>query len=149
MSYFNICTWTCQCILITAIDIDDVKVKGYTAWSLLDNFEWSRGYSEYFGLHHVDMDDPERPRTPKKSATFYRELILRNGFPEDMPVPMDDMEDEFLYGTFPENFAWSVATAAYQIEGAWDEDGRLYIIYSVITGKTRVYFFSIVMYWLT
>ena len=118
--------------MITAIDIDDVKVKGYTAWSLLDNFEWSRGYSEYFGLHHVDMDDPERPRTPKKSATFYRELILRNGFPEDMPVPMDEMEDEFLYGTFPDNFTWGVATAAYQVEGAWDEDGNV-LVFIIIT----------------
>lgn len=91
---------------------------------MLDNFEWSRGYSEYFGLHSVDMTDPERPRTPKKSAAFYRELIMRNSFIEDAEVIPMEMEDEFLYGTFPDDFAWSVATAAYQIEGAWDEDGK-------------------------
>lgn len=108
-----------------AINIDNVNVKGYTAWSLLDNFEWSRGYSEYFGLHYVNMSDPDRPRTPKASAAFYRELILRNGFPaEPIQVPVEEMADEFLYGTFPENFTWGVATAAYQIEGGWNEDGK-------------------------
>lgn len=107
-----------------AINIDNVNVKGYTAWSLLDNFEWSRGYSEYFGLHYVNMSDSERPRTPKASAAFYRELILRNGFPEEpIQVLVEDMADEFLFGTFPENFTWGVATAAYQIEGGWNEDG--------------------------
>jgi hypothetical protein len=32
-------------------------------------------------------------------------------------------EDEFLYGQFPSDFMWGFATAAYQIEGAWNEDG--------------------------
>jgi len=50
------------------------------AWSLLDNFEWSLGYSERFGLHHVDFNDPTRPRTPKASAKFYAELVRNNGF---------------------------------------------------------------------
>ena len=35
--------------------------------------------------------------------------------------------DPFLYGTFPEGFVWSTATASYQIEGAWNEDGESYI----------------------
>lgn len=50
------------------------------AWSLMDNFEWARGYSERFGLHYVDFNDPQRPRTPKKSAVFYSKLISDNGF---------------------------------------------------------------------
>ena len=50
------------------------------AWSLMDNFEWSLGYTERFGLHRVDFDDPTRPRTPKASAKFYAELVRNNGF---------------------------------------------------------------------
>lgn len=32
--------------------------------------------------------------------------------------------DEFFIGDFPDNFAWGTSTAAYQIEGAWDKDGK-------------------------
>nr|CAH7737833.1 unnamed protein product [Callosobruchus chinensis] len=61
--------------ILDAILIDGVRVKGYSAWSLLDNFEWISGYSEKFGLVHVDFCDPERKRSPKKSAEWYRNLI--------------------------------------------------------------------------
>ena len=33
-------------------------------------------------------------------------------------------DDEFYYGTFPEEFVWACATASYQVEGAWDKDGQ-------------------------
>jgi beta-glucosidase len=52
-------------------------VRGYFAWSLLDNFEWAEGYSKRFGIVHVDYDTLRR--TPKASARHYAEIIAANG----------------------------------------------------------------------
>ena len=68
--------------LLKAIKLDGVPVRGYYAWSLLDNFEWSDGYSEKFGLTRVDFNDPSRKRTPKKSFNYFKKLIQQNGFSE-------------------------------------------------------------------
>jgi lactase-phlorizin hydrolase len=66
----------------SAIKWDGCKVIGYTAWALMDNFEWSEGYTQHFGLHSVDFDDPERKKTAKASSLFYAGIIRKNGFPE-------------------------------------------------------------------
>ena len=52
---------------------DGVDVRGYCAWSLLDNFEWQHGYSKRFGIVYVDYETLRR--IPKSSAHWYRELI--------------------------------------------------------------------------
>lgn len=54
-----------------------VDLRGYFAWSLLDNYEWSAGYSKRFGIVHVDFETLER--TPKDSAEFYAEVVRTNG----------------------------------------------------------------------
>lgn len=58
-----------------AIDVDKCRVIGYTAWSLLDSFEWDRGYLEKFGLFSVNYTSPKRERSPKKSAMWFKKLI--------------------------------------------------------------------------
>ena len=54
-----------------------VDLRGYCAWSLLDNLEWSLGYSKRFGIVHVNFDTQER--TLKDSAHFYSKVIATNG----------------------------------------------------------------------
>lgn len=54
-----------------------VDVRGYFAWSLMDNFEWSFGYSRRFGLVWVDY--PSGQRVPKASFSWYRSVIEANG----------------------------------------------------------------------
>jgi beta-glucosidase len=54
-----------------------VDLRGYFVWSLLDNFEWSHGYSKRFGIVHVDY--ATQKRTPKTSARFYAEVIRTRG----------------------------------------------------------------------
>jgi beta-glucosidase len=55
---------------------DDVRVKGYFAWSFMDNFEWADGYSVRFGLCHTDYRTQKR--TPKLSARWYTQVMARN-----------------------------------------------------------------------
>jgi beta-glucosidase len=55
---------------------DGADVRGYIAWSLMDTFEWAYGYSQRFGLVHVDLDSGRR--TIKSSGDWYREVIATN-----------------------------------------------------------------------
>jgi beta-glucosidase len=55
--------------------LQGVDVRGYLAWSLLDNFEWAFGYDKRFGIVRVDYDTQQR--TPKQSALWLRDVIRR------------------------------------------------------------------------
>ena len=54
-----------------------IDIKGYFHWSLMDNFEWCRGYQDRFGLIYVDY--PTQKRIWKDSAYWYRDMIAENG----------------------------------------------------------------------
>ncbi|MFT3896314.1 MAG: GH1 family beta-glucosidase [Thermomonas sp.] len=54
-----------------------VDVRGYMVWSLLDNMEWSLGYSKRFGIVHVDYASLQR--TPKDSARYYQRVVASHG----------------------------------------------------------------------
>jgi len=55
-----------------------VPMAGYFAWSLMDNFEWAKGYAQRFGIVWVDFNTQER--IIKDSAKWYRSVIKKNGF---------------------------------------------------------------------
>uniref|UniRef100_A0A8D0DE47 Lactase n=1 Tax=Sander lucioperca TaxID=283035 RepID=A0A8D0DE47_SANLU len=65
---------------LKAIFLDGVDVQQFTVQSLMDGFEGKQGYSQRYGLHHVNFENADRPRTPKQSAYFYSEVIKQNGF---------------------------------------------------------------------
>lgn len=57
---------------------NDIPVEGYFVWSLLDNFEWAHGYSQRFGIVHVDFDD--QTRIVKDSGHWLAGVAAANGF---------------------------------------------------------------------
>ncbi|XP_023948571.2 myrosinase 1-like [Bicyclus anynana] len=77
--------------LLDALE-DGCDVRGYTAWSLMDNFEWTDGYTTRFGLYEVNYDSIYRTRTPRKSAYVYRELLrsrsLDHHYEPDLTQPL-------------------------------------------------------------
>jgi beta-glucosidase len=58
---------------------DGVNLRGYFVWSLMDNFEWARGYQRRFGVYFVDF--ATQRRRPKRSAGFYSDVVAANALP--------------------------------------------------------------------
>jgi beta-glucosidase len=72
--------------LSAALDAIDqgVDLRGYFAWSFMDNLEWAEGWTKRFGIVHVDPITQKR--SPKLSAYFYRELLVRRNRKRTLPT---------------------------------------------------------------
>ncbi|CAB3227769.1 unnamed protein product [Arctia plantaginis] len=73
---------------------DGTKLKGYAAWSLMDNVEWTAGTSERFGLYQVDFNSPTKNRTARLSALVYKNIIKTREvdlewMPESLQIDID------------------------------------------------------------
>ncbi|CAH2266776.1 jg14944 [Pararge aegeria aegeria] len=67
--------------LLMAVTKDNCRVYGYTYWSLMDNFEWTRGFSERFGLYEVDYVSPNKTRIARSSARYFTQLAQTRCIP--------------------------------------------------------------------
>jgi beta-glucosidase len=61
---------------VEAAIAEGADVRGYFAWSLLDNYEWAEGYSQRFGIIHVDYQTQKR--TIKASGYEYKKIVATN-----------------------------------------------------------------------
>lgn len=109
-----------------AINEDNCNVVAYMVWSLTDNFEWIFGFTRRFGIHYIDFNSQEKERVPKKSAQFFKDMMPTKSFEDNMH-------------SLPEDFKIGAASASYQIEGAWNEDGKSPNIWDTITHKNPSY----------
>jgi beta-glucosidase len=71
---------------------DGVNLRGYFHWSLMDNFEWARGYHRRFGLYFVDFGTQRR--LPKRSAAVYAQITRTNS----LPAASDATQERVLAG---------------------------------------------------
>nr|XP_033803256.1 beta-klotho [Geotrypetes seraphini] len=110
--------------VLQAIKYDDISVFGYTAWSLMDGFEWQDAYNNRRGLFYVDFNSTDKERIPKSSALFYQQIIRENGFPHEDSAPA-------VHGHFPCDFNWGITDSVLKAEVAASSpqfiDPHLYI----------------------
>nr|XP_060632125.1 beta-klotho [Anolis sagrei ordinatus] len=95
--------------VLQVIKYDQIDVFGYTAWSLLDGYEWQQGTSNRRGLFYVDFNSKEKERVPKTSALYYKQIIQANGF------PLKDSTSA-LHSQFPCDFSWGVTESVIKAE---------------------------------
>ncbi|KAB0393653.1 hypothetical protein E2I00_003478, partial [Balaenoptera physalus] len=95
--------------VLQAIKFDEIRVFGYTAWSLLDGFEWQDAYTTRRGLFYVDFNSKQKERKPKSSARYYKQVIQENGFTLKESTP--DVQ-----GQFPCDFSWGVTESVLKPE---------------------------------
>nr|TKR91045.1 hypothetical protein D5086_0000227300 [Populus alba] len=69
--------------VLRSINEHGVDVKGFFAWSLMDNFEWGSGYAVRFGLYYVDFKN-DLKRYPKKSVKWFKQFLRRDSH---SPIP--------------------------------------------------------------
>lgn len=61
--------------LAKAAKEDGIDVRSYFGWTLLDNWEWAKGYTDRFGVTWVDFESEDKKRYPKRSAAFNRDFF--------------------------------------------------------------------------
>ncbi|PSN48334.1 hypothetical protein C0J52_03416 [Blattella germanica] len=108
--------------MLKAVHEDGCNVIGFCASSLLDNFEWNRGFSEKFGLFGVDFSDVNRPRIAKDSSYVYAEIIRTRQIPVRYRAWTENGDAENTKSEFSTNFMFGSSTEKYHDDSIWNED---------------------------
>uniref|UniRef100_A0A3B5AHL3 Lactase n=1 Tax=Stegastes partitus TaxID=144197 RepID=A0A3B5AHL3_9TELE len=111
--------------------LDGADLRGYTAWSLMDNFEWAEGYAERFGLFFVNRSDPNLPRIPKVSASHYTSIIKCNGFKDPALGPHECLTPDDGVTPTPGDRLARVAFLGRQLS-ADDAEVSLYVLFGFL-----------------
>ncbi|KAK1336989.1 hypothetical protein QTO34_003031 [Cnephaeus nilssonii] len=121
---------------------DKVDLRGYTVWSVMDNFEWATGFAERFGLHFVNYTDPSLPRIPKASAKLYASITRCNGFPDPAAGPHPCLQPEDAGPTISPKREEEVQFLGLAL-GATEAQTALYTLFSLmLLGACAVAFLS-------
>ncbi|XP_061089948.1 lactase/phlorizin hydrolase [Conger conger] len=115
--------------------LDGVDIRGYTAWSLMDNLEWATGFSERFGLFYVNHSDPALPRVAKQSTARYATIITCNGFPDPALGPHECLIPEPEGTSSPPVKVQGVRFLGLEVSPA-DAEVALYILFSFTIAGT-------------
>jgi len=112
--------------MLKAVRQEKVDVIGFIYWSYIDGYEWVSQFGTSWGLVTVDWNSSSRDRTIRPFGYWFADLVEQRGFQnKDMichaPLPS---RDEIYDIPFEPDFKFATATAATQIEGAWNEDGK-------------------------
>jgi len=67
-----------------AVNTDEIDVRGYFWWSLIDNYEWNHGMALRFGLYEVPPDDPMKPRILRPFASEFSRIAEAGAIPSDL-----------------------------------------------------------------
>lgn len=70
-------------------------VRGYFVWSLLDNFEWTSGYTIRFGVYHIDFATLKRSR--KLSGSWYKQFIAKHRNKSSTILMQNQNEEHFQF----------------------------------------------------
>ncbi|XP_044525064.1 lactase-phlorizin hydrolase [Gracilinanus agilis] len=110
---------------------DNVDIRGYTVWSLMDNFEWATGFTERFGLHFTNYTDPSIPRIPKESVKYYASVVRCNGFPDPANGPHPCLQSEDVLPTVESMTDRQVQFLGLMLD-ATNAETALYILFSLL-----------------